>query len=105
MKPLLRDPLAMLGLGLVLLVLLAAARGMAPQPGEAKALLPPNLGHPWGTDAQGRDLLAQVAAGARPALAEAAAVVALSFLLALPAALWLGWSNHATAGLLRRLAS
>jgi peptide/nickel transport system permease protein len=108
MRPLLRDPLAMLGLALVLLTLLAAALAQAPQPGAAKALLPPGFGHPlahpWGTDSQGRDLLAQVAAGARPALAEAAAVVALSLALALPAGLWLGWSDGALAGLLRRMA-
>ena len=108
MRDVLRAPFALLGLALVLLAVLAAGLAQAPQPGDAKALLPPGFGHPlahpWGTDAQGRDLLALAAAAARPALAQAAAVVALSLALALPAALWLGWSQGALAGMLLRLA-
>lgn len=94
---LLRDPIALVGLALTLLLLILAIFGpwIAPYPlqgaghtnvvpGGGTALLPPSSEHWFGTDRLGRDLLSRVIMGARPALTVSLMVVLLAVLLGAP---------------------
>src|SRR5258708_10993431 len=96
MKPILRkltrDLPAMLGLGIVLVVLLIAVLGplLAPYPGDAAAshlarrLKPPSGDFLFGTDNLGRDIFSRVILGARGALAIALTVVSVAMLIGVP---------------------
>jgi peptide/nickel transport system permease protein len=75
------------GVGLVLLVLLAAAFGkfLTPYPPDAISLLdrfkPPSPNHLFGTDDYGRDIFSRVLAGAAISVQVAAVVISISVVL------------------------
>jgi peptide/nickel transport system permease protein len=83
-----RKPLGAIGGALVLLMLIVAAAApvLAPYPydvGEASVRLQgPSLAHPFGTDANGRDMLSRVIWGARISVTVGFGAVAISTLLA-----------------------
>ncbi len=87
-----RNPLAMVGLGIVvLLVLVAALAPVLPLQSPytqdlAQRLLPPSDAHWFGTDELGRDLLSRIANGARITLY----IVALVSLIVVPIGLFVG---------------
>ena len=76
-----------LGVGLVLLVLLAAAFGklLTPYPPDAISLLdrfkPPSPSHLFGTDDYGRDIFSRVLAGAAISVQVAAVVISIAVVL------------------------
>ena len=83
-----RDPLAILGLALIVFFVVVAifAPILAPYPAEGlgqsnlpNRLQPPSLAHPFGTDDFGRDLLSRVMFGAQIALFVGVLTVALAF--------------------------
>lgn len=69
-----RNPTASVGLGIMILVVLAVALGPAISPYSptamdfARLLAPPSLEHPFGTDSFGRDVLTRIVHGARISL-------------------------------------
>ena len=70
---------------LVMLVTAAGAQWLAPYPfdaGVADRLLPPSLAHPFGTDANGRDLLSRIIWGARISVTIGFGAVLISTVLA-----------------------
>jgi peptide/nickel transport system permease protein len=83
-----RKPLGAIGgaIVLVLLVMAVAAPWLAPHPYDVgtatERLEGPSLRHPFGTDANGRDLLSRIIWGARISVAVAFGVVAISTFLA-----------------------
>jgi peptide/nickel transport system permease protein len=83
-----RKPLGAFGAALILLFLAMAvgAQWFAPYPYDigvaADRLQPPSLAHPFGTDANGRDLLSRIIWGARISVTIGFGAVALSTLLA-----------------------
>ncbi len=105
MKPILvklsRDVPAMLGLGIVIVVLALALFGpwLAPYPGDASAshllrrLKPPSAEYPFGTDNLGRDILSRVILGARGALEIALTVVAVAMLIGVSLGLLAGYRS------------
>lgn len=88
-----RDPLALIGLGILLVFVVAAliatvlpfvvpysAQGLGtPNPNPAEVLQPPSAAHLLGTDEFGRDLLARIWFGAGLALEVGVLTVAISF--------------------------
>lgn len=88
-----KDRLALVGLTLIALVLLAAIFGqwIAPFPDQGAGVtdapsrnLPPGGVHLLGTDQLGRDVLSRILFGARPAVTVAFGVVALAALIGIP---------------------
>lgn len=82
-----RDPLALMGLGIVVLLVLVAllAPLLAPYPDHGRGrsnvetrMLPPSQEFVLGTDRLGRDVLSRVIYGTRPALSAALIVVLLA---------------------------
>lgn len=103
-----RDRLAVLSLGFILMMILAAifAPYLTPYPAEGlgepnlvNKFLPPSLAHPFGTDSLGRDMLARILFGARTSLAIGLLVVAVAVLIGLPlgavAGFFGGWLDEA----------
>lgn len=89
----LRDPAALLGLGLVAVLLFLALFGPAlvPYPEDARGamhlsrrLLPPSWAHPFGTDEMGADLFSRVVVGTRVSLAVGAAITGIAILIGVP---------------------
>jgi len=82
-----RDPVVWLAGGLLVAIVLAAILADVLAPGGpiagdlARRLLPPGAGHPFGTDEQGRDVLARTLHGARLSLAVGLGARTLSVLL------------------------
>jgi peptide/nickel transport system permease protein len=82
-----RNPLALIGVLLILLFVFCAAFGPVIAPRDpayidlASRLQPPSLHHPFGTDELGRDILSRILYGARIALIVGTSVVAGSLLL------------------------
>src|SRR5437899_846235 len=101
LRKLTRDLPAMLGLGIVLVVLLIAILGplLAPYPGDAAAshlarrLKPPSADFLFGTDNLGRDIFSRVILGARGALAIALTVVSVAMLIGVPLGLIAGFRS------------
>jgi ABC-type dipeptide/oligopeptide/nickel transport system permease subunit len=103
-----RRPLVALGVGMVVLWLLAAA--LAPMisphdpleqsftPGES-----PSAAHPFGTDALGRDVLSRVIHGARVSLPLAVALVFLSVVIGVSLGVIAGYFRGAADGLIMRV--
>lgn len=94
-----RQPLMAVGLGLVVVAVLAPV--LAPYPAGAgnvthplETLAAPGRGHPLGTDQLGRDVLTRVLYGARTSLLIVVSVLALSALVGVP----LGIVAGATGG-------
>ena len=116
LRKLSRDVPAMLGLGIVVIVLLLAIFGplLAPYPGDASAshllrrLKPPSLDYPFGTDNLGRDMFSRVILGTRGALEVALAVVTIAAAIGVPLGLiagyMTGWLSEAGAELITGVA-
>ena len=108
-----RDPLAILGSVIVLLLVVLAVLGpiLAPYPGARdmgqidvpSAFLPPSLEHFFGTDELGRDVYSRVILGARPALVVALLVVALAMLIGVPLGAIAGYRRGRIDGLIMRI--
>ncbi|MDX1541319.1 MAG: ABC transporter permease, partial [Geminicoccaceae bacterium] len=97
-------------LGLVLLVPVAGAALFTdllapydPMASVARPFLPPSLGHPFGTDDLGRDLLSQLIAGARTSLIAGLAVATLSALIGIGVGVVAGFLGGWIDDLLMRL--
>jgi peptide/nickel transport system permease protein len=96
-RRLLRNPLAMTGLVVVVLAVLAAllANLIAPFPPDhtdfGAALQPPSGRHWFGTDELGRDQLSRVLFGLRVSLTVAALAIAVSFTIGVPLGLVAGF--------------
>jgi len=81
-----QKPLGAFGAALIILFLVLAigAQWLAPYPYDiavAQRLLPPTLAHPFGTDANGRDLLSRIIWGSRVSVTIGFGAVLLSTLL------------------------
>ncbi len=111
MKRLLRDPVATLGLLLVVFaaVVAAFAPWLAPYPDDAfdshllQRLKPPSAEFPFGTDYLGRDILSRVILGTRNAIAVAVSVVLASMLIGVPMGLVAGWRDNWLSDVLMRV--
>lgn len=106
------DPLAALGLALVLLMLVLAVAGplIAPYPEQGagatnapERLLAPSAAHWLGTDQLGRDVLSRIIMGAGPALAISLSVVAAAALIGIPVGAIAGYRGGWVDGLLMRV--
>ena len=92
-----RDPLGMLGLGLVVLLIAAAVLADVVSPFEPSRMVPrerlqgPSLAHLIGTDHLGRDLFSRVVHGTRIALFVAATAIGSSLLLGIVFGLLAGY--------------
>ena len=101
LRRILRDPVATLGLLLVLVAALVAlfAPWLAPYPDDAfdshllQRLQPPSAAFPFGTDNLGRDIFSRVILGTRSAITVAVSVVGVSMLIGVPVGLWAGWRD------------
>ena len=111
MKRLLRDPVATLGLLLVVFAVLVAtfAPWLAPYPDDAfdshllQRLKPPSAEFPFGTDYLGRDILSRVILGTRNAITVAVSVVLASMLIGVPMGLVAGWRDNWVSDVLMRV--
>lgn len=108
-----RDRLALAGVVLIALLILAAVAGpwLAPFPEQgagaadvAQRNLPPNQNHWLGTDQLGRDLLSRIIVGARPALLTPLMVVALAVGFGVPLGLLAGYRGGLLDQLIMRAA-
>ena len=97
-----QNRMAVAGLGLVVLLILAAlfAPVIVPYPEDAAgavntqdALLPPSAAHLFGTDDLGGDVFSRVVFGARYSLAIGLAIVSLAFLIGVPLGAIAGFSG------------
>ncbi|WP_137123915.1 ABC transporter permease [Roseomonas sp. HF4] len=94
-----RDPVAFLGLLIVLFAVIVAAFApwIAPYPDDAfeshimQRLRAPSAEFPFGTDNLGRDILSRVILGTRNALAVAVTVVLAAMAIGVPIGLAAGW--------------
>jgi peptide/nickel transport system permease protein len=99
LRLLLRDPIAALGLLIVLFAVFVAifAPWLAPYPDDAfeshllRRLRPPSAEFPFGTDNLGRDIFSRVILGTRNALSVAVAVIGAAMLIGVPIGLAAGW--------------
>ncbi|MDJ0389246.1 ABC transporter permease [Roseomonas sp. E05] len=106
-----RDLPAMLGLGIVLVVVFLAIFGpwLAPYPQDAfqshllQRLKPPSAAFPFGTDNLGRDILSRVILGARGALKVALAVVGAAMAIGVPLGLLAGYTRGFVSELIMRV--
>ncbi len=111
LRHILRDPVAALGLLIVLAALFIAifAPWLAPYPDDAfeshilQRLRPPSAEFPFGTDNLGRDILSRVILGSRSAFAVAVTVVVAAMAIGVPVGLAAGWREGWLAELLMRL--
>lgn len=98
-EPLRRRPSLALGLALVGLVFLLAIVPDTWLPSSPYAqdlyhtLQSPSLGHPFGTDAFGRDILSRVASGARLSLIEIVASISITCLAGIPLGMAAGFAG------------
>ena len=107
-----RDPLAIIGSAIVLLLVILALLGpwIAPYPGARdtgqidvpNAYLPPSLTHFFGTDDLGRDVYSRVILGARPALVVSLLVVGFAMLIGVPLGAIAGYRRGRIDGLIMR---
>jgi peptide/nickel transport system permease protein len=111
LRHLLRDPVAALGLVLVLFAVLVAifAPWIAPRPEDAfesnimLRLQPPSAEFPFGTDDLGRDIFSRVILGTRSALIVAVSVVLAAILIGVPIGLAAGWRDGWLSEVLMRV--
>ena len=106
------DPLALAGVAVIALLVLLAVFGpwLAPYPEQGAGqsdvparMLPPSIGHPFGTDGLGRDMLSRVMVGARPALAVSLLVVGLAMLIGVPLGALAGYRRGRLDALIMRV--
>ena len=111
-RAILRDPLAVLGLAVIVLLVVLAVAGpwLAPYPGRngtgaidvPNAYLPPSWTHPFGTDDLGRDVFSRVILGARPALVVSLLVVGVAIVVGVPLGAIAGYRRGRIDGLIMR---
>lgn len=99
-----RDPSAMIGISIILLLVILAifAPLVAPYDPKAQSLLnalnPPSAAHWLGTDEYGRDVLSRIIFGTRPALLVGVMAVLLGMCVGIPigimAGFWMGWFDR-----------
>ena len=106
------DPLALLGLGIIVIVLVAAVFGqwLAPAPGDgagvidtAQRMQSPSREHLFGTDWLGRDVFSRVILGARIALTVSLIVVSLAIGIGVPLGAIAGYRRGRVDGLIMRI--
>lgn len=106
------DPLALAGVAVIVLLVVLAVFGpwIAPYPEQGSGqsnvparMLPPSIGHPFGTDGLGRDMLSRVIVGARPALAVSLLVVGLAMLIGVPLGALAGYRRGRLDALIMRV--
>lgn len=106
------DPLAIVGVLIILIVAIAAVLGpwLAPTPGSGagvidvdQRLLPPSREYPFGTDALGRDVFSRVILGARIAVQVSLVVVGLAVLVGVPLGAAAGYLGGWMDGLIMRI--
>ncbi len=111
-RAILHDPLAMFGLIVITLLVIAAIFGpwLAPDPGPGSGtinvearLQAPSQAHLFGTDWLGRDVFSRVILGARIALQVSLTVVALAVLLGVPLGAFAGYWGGRVDGLIMRI--
>lgn len=110
LRRLLRDPVAALGLIIVLFAIIVAilAPWIAPYPDDAfeshilQRLREPSTEFPFGTDNLGRDIFSRVILGTRSALAVALSVVLASTVIGIPVGLAAGWKDGWLSDILMR---
>ena len=107
-----RDPLALFGSLVILIVVVAAILGpwLAPEPGTgagvidvSQRLLPPSREYPFGTDWLGRDMLTRVILGARIALSVSLVVVGLAVVTGVPLGAVAGYRRGRIDGVIMRV--
>ncbi len=106
-----RDPVAALGLLIVLAAVVIAifAPWLAPFPEDAyeshllQRLRPPSAEFPFGTDNLGRDILSRVILGTRSAIVVALSVVLAAMAIGVPIGLAAGWKEGWLSELLMRV--
>jgi peptide/nickel transport system permease protein len=106
-----RDPVAALGLLIVIFALIVAifAPWLAPYPDDAfeshimQRLREPSAEFPFGTDNLGRDILSRVILGTRSAFAVAIAVVVAAMAIGVPVGLAAGWRDNWLSDVLMRV--
>ncbi len=111
LRHLLRDPVAALGLLIVLFAVVVAifAPWIAPRPEDAYEsnimlrLKPPSAEFPFGTDDLGRDILSRVILGTRSALIVAVSVVLAAIVIGVPIGLAAGWRDGWLSEVLMRV--
>ena len=103
---------SMLGLFLVLLFLLLALLGpsLAPYPEDAmgavhleQRLQPPTLGHPFGTDEMGNDILSRVIVGTRTSLLIGLVITGVAVLIGVPLGIFAGYAGGRTREAIMRI--
>ncbi len=111
-RAILADPLALFGLAIIVVLLIAAVFGplLAPYPGKgagaidvAQRMLPPSSEHYFGTDWLGRDVFSRVILGARIALEISLMVVGLAILVGVPLGAIAGYRRGRLDGLIMRI--
>jgi len=95
-----KNPLFLIGLGVVVLLVIAAlfAPWITPYPADAKyaihfgfKLKPPSMNHFFGTDALGRDIFTRVIFGARMSIKIGVTVLAIALVIGVPLGLVAGY--------------
>ena len=112
MRAILADPLALFGLIIIIIVIIAAVLGpwLAPRPGDGagvidvdQRMLPPSRDNWFGTDWLGRDVFSRVVLGARIALQVSLVVVGLAILVGVPLGAVAGYRRGRLDGLIMRI--
>ena len=106
---LISNRLAVLGLVILAVLVLAALFGRAAAPYDPNAtnvvdrLQPPSISHPFGTDELGRDILSRVLAGARVSLQVGFIAVGISLFAGVPLGLVAGFYGRRIDDIIMRL--
>ena len=112
MRAIRKDWLALFGLVVIAIVVIAAVLGpwLAPDPGPGsgtidmdRRLQAPSVEHPFGTDWLGRDVFSRVILGARIALQVSLVVVGLAILIGVPLGAVAGYRRGRVDGVIMRI--
>ncbi len=107
-----KNPLFLIGLGFVVLLVVAAifAPWITPYPEDAKfaihfgsKLKPPSMDHFFGTDALGRDILTRVVFGARMSIRIGLSVLAIALVIGVPLGLVAGYFGGRISDIIMRV--
>ena len=107
-----KNPLFLIGLGVVVLLVIAAlfAPWVTPYPNDAKhaihfgsKLKPPSMDHFFGTDALGRDIFTRVVFGARMSIRIGVTVLAIALIIGVPLGLVAGYFGGRVSDIIMRV--
>lgn len=107
-----KNPLFLIGLGFVVLLVIAAifAPWITPYPDDAKfaihfgsKLKPPSMDHYFGTDALGRDIFTRVVFGARMSIRIGLSVLAIALVIGVPLGLVAGYFGGRISDIIMRV--